>query len=208
MKAPILARRRPGAPGLLRPGGRPTPASASSGRHLQLLGLVDRPGSARPQCSRRPLGHGPNPRHPAAARARRGCRGRFRRHVRCRRSARRLVPDRERATLEPGRPGRFDPAFGMDQRPFRRLSAGDRQGLRRARSRFARRRHILGRGWRAYPVRLPQSDRLPRRVGAPDRRRPGRPRAPGLGAGICGLQETTCDGVQGDLIDYDNLPRY
>jgi hypothetical protein len=24
--------------------------------------------------------------------------------------------------------------------------------------------------------------------------------------GICGIQETTCDGVQGDMVDYDDLP--
>lgn len=26
--------------------------------------------------------------------------------------------------------------------------------------------------------------------------------------GVCGLQETTCDGVRGDPIDYDDLPRH
>ena len=26
--------------------------------------------------------------------------------------------------------------------------------------------------------------------------------------GVCGMQETTCDGVPGDLIDYDDLPRH
>jgi hypothetical protein len=35
----------------------------------------------------------------------------------------------------------------------------------------------------------------------------GRPREAWI-RGVCGNQETTCDGVPGDLIDYDDLPRH
>ncbi|HEX8642068.1 MAG TPA: SH3 domain-containing protein [Allosphingosinicella sp.] len=35
----------------------------------------------------------------------------------------------------------------------------------------------------------------------------GRPREAWV-RGLCGMQETTCDGVPGDLIDYDDLPQH
>jgi hypothetical protein len=33
----------------------------------------------------------------------------------------------------------------------------------------------------------------------------GRPREAWV-RGVCGVQETTCDGVEGDMLDYDDLP--
>ncbi len=208
MKAPILAVASSGAPGPRRPGRRPTPASASPGRRLQLLGLVDRPGSARPQCSRRTVGHGPHPRHPAAARAGEDVEvdfgatfdvveardGWFRIE-----NARRWSQAGQGASTLPSGwvSGRFvgfqlqtDKAFAEPDpaSPVVVTSWDEDGGL----SQFGYRNPTACRGeW----VRLTV-------VGRDGRERQGWVR------GVCALQETTCDGVQGDLITQRDWPGY
>ena len=101
-RPPPIPRRPPlGAAGL--PRARRAPATSPAGRPTR---------PARPQRPRRPVVDRAGPRRAAAARARRGYRGRFRHHLRRGGIAQRLVPDRQCPPLDPGRPRALDPASG------------------------------------------------------------------------------------------------